>query len=141
MERLEIKDIINNAKDDLNRARDILYDVIIANPDKYNNSLTEEELLLDDMASSIERLDDLMDRIEFALILANYMGWKERDNEMEMALACVSTDDAGWREQYLHAASQIDFEYENGCVSSEWAYNEAADITNDFLNEALRYIN
>lgn len=112
---LTITDIINNAKDELERSLELLKD----------NEDAQMSMLVSDIESSLERMSDINERIEFALILANYAGAKEvKDNSEEC------TDNAEWRKKYLDAASEIELEYISGCVNSEWAYNEASDIVN-----------
>ena len=120
MKRLEIKDIINNAKDELERAYELL---------KYNEDAINS-MLVSDIESSLERLEDINERIEFALILAVYAG--SENAELDFEYDC---DNSEWREEYLHKASQVELEYEDDCVSSEWAYNTASDIAKKLISD------
>jgi hypothetical protein len=122
-ENLTIYDIINNAKDELERAREI----IIMNDD--TKAYAEDSMLLSDIESSLERMEELENRIEFALILAVYAGCKNAEIDFE-----YGCDNSEWREKYITAASQVELEYEDDCVSSEWAYNTASDIVDEMFD-------
>lgn len=116
---LTITDIINNAKDELERSLELLKD----------NEDAQMSMLVSDIESSLERMEDINDKIEFALILANYAGSEET---LGTILEC--TDNAEWRKKYIEAASEIELEYVNGYVNSEWAYNTASDIVNKMFD-------
>ena len=118
-EILKITDIINNAKDELERSLELLKD----------NEDAQMSMLVSDIESSLERMADINERIEFALVLANYAGIKEvKDNSEEC------TDSFEWRKKYIEIASEIEFKYWNGHICSDWAYNEASDIIDKMLN-------
>ena len=110
---LLITDIINNAKDELERSLELLKE----------NEDAIDSMLVSDIEMSLERMADLNERIEFALILANYAGAYDA-----LGKTVELTDSATWRKRYLHAASEIEFVYEEGYIDSDWAYTEAEDI-------------
>ena len=116
--RLEINDIINNMIDELDRARELLL----------HNEDAENSMLLSDIELSLERASDLKDRIEFALIIATYAGMENAQVDFE-----YECDNAEWRSKYLKAASDIEFEYEDGVISSEWAYDTACCIAREMI--------
>ena len=116
--RLEINDIINNMIDELDRARELLL----------HNEDAENSMLLSDIELSLERATDLKDRIEFALIVATYAGMENAQVGFEH-----ECDNAEWRSKYLKAASDIEFEYEDGVISSEWAYDTACQIARQMI--------
>jgi hypothetical protein len=118
--RLTIFDIIDNMRDELDRAREILL----------HNEDAENSMLLSDIESSIERASDLKERIEFALILAVYAG--AEDAQTDFVYEC---DNSYWRDKYLSAASEVELEYEDGLVSSEWAYDTASDMVRSMIEE------
>lgn len=122
MKNLLIKDIINNAKDELERAREIL----LSNDDA--KEMAERSMLLSDIDSSLERMEELEARIEFALVLAVYAGYENAEHNFE-----YDCDNAKWREKYLKIASEIELEYENGYVDSDWAYNTADDLVKELF--------
>ena len=115
-----IYEIINNAKDELTRARDILE----------GNDAPEISTLVSDIYDSLKQMEELKDRIDFALILANNMGWKDCDYTIG------TTDNRDWLERYIKVASKIHLGYsEFGYMSLDWAFKEAADITNTWVKE------
>lgn len=118
--KLFINDIIDNMRDELDRTRELLL---------YNED-AEYSMLLSDIESSIERTEDLKERIEFALVLATYAGMENAKVDFE-----YECDSPEWRNKYLKAASEIDFEYEDGFISSEWMYNTASNIVKDMMSE------
>lgn len=115
---LMIHDIINNMIDELERAREILCD----------NEDAENSMLLSDIESSLERASDIKERIEFALIIATYVGMDNAKINFE-----YECDNAEWREKYLKAASEVELKYEDGVVSSEWAYNMASHMAREMI--------
>lgn len=119
---MNIYDIINNAKDELERAREI----IMLNDETRENA--ERSMLISDIDSSLERMEDINDRIEFALLLANTTGY----SECKHGLISDATDESRWRKKYIEVASEIELEYEKGYVNSEWAYEKVAEIVKEF---------
>lgn len=115
---LMIHDIINNMIDELERAREILCD----NEDAANS------MLLSDIESSLERASDLKERIEFALIIAVYVGMENAKIDFKH-----NCDSAEWRDKYLKAASEVELEYEYGLISSEWAYDTASYLARQMI--------
>ena len=115
-----IYETINNAKEELARARNLLM----------NNEEAEISTLLSDIDDSLKQMEELKDRIDFALILANNMGWKDCDYTIG------TTDNRDWLERYIEVASKIHLGYsEFGYMSLDWAFKEAADITNTWVKE------
>lgn len=85
-------------------------------------------MLLSDIESSLQRLEDVNNRIEFALILAVctayenvYYGYEE---------CCENTE---WREKYLEVASQVGCVMDNEYINSEWAYDQAVSIAKQLI--------
>ena len=122
MERLNIKDIINNARDELERARELLRD----NEDAINSTL------INDIDTSLVRLQDVNERIDFALIIAVYTGMINAQNRYES-----ECDNSNWRAAYLEEASKVELEYFNGYVDSEWAYETADAIAKELYEGEL----
>ena len=114
MKELSIKDIINNAKDELSRSRNLL----IHNGDAY------ESWLIDDIDASLERMEDINDRIEFALLIAYHMGIMNAEYDYT-AYDCGSKE---MRDEYLQAASDTELEYRDGVLDYEWAYGAADGV-------------
>ena len=114
MKELSIKDIIGNAIDELSRSRNLL----IHNGDAY------ESWLIDDIDASLERMEDINDRIEFALLIAYHMGIMNAEYDYT-AYDCGSKE---MRDEYLQAASDTELEYRDGVLDYEWAYGAADGI-------------
>lgn len=124
MKNLSIYDIINNAKDELERAREIL----LSNEE--TKEMAEMNMLLSDIDSSLERMEELEARIEFALVLAVYTG--HANAEFDCKYDC---DNAKWRNKYIQLASEVNFEYdEKGYICSDWGYNTASDLVDKLFN-------
>lgn len=118
---LMIHDIISNMTDELGRAREILL----------HNECAENSMLLSDIESSLDRASTLKERIEFALIIAVYVGMENARNDFRF-----DCDNSEWRNMYLEEASKIELEYDNGEVSSEWAYDMASYIARKLIKES-----
>ena len=117
---LTIYEIIDNMRDELDRARELLL----------YSEWAQGSMLLSDIESSIERSSNLKERIEFALLLATYAGMEDAKADFE-----YECDSQEWRKQYVDAASQVELEYEDGLVSSEWAYNTASYLVKDMIKK------
>lgn len=114
MTNLLIKDVINNAIDELSRSRDLL----IENEDAYWS------FLVSDIDSSLERMTDINERIEFALLIAYHMGIINAEYDFT-AYDCGSKE---MRDEYLQAASDAELKYRDGVLDYEWAYGAAGGI-------------
>lgn len=117
MDRLSIKDIINNAKDELERA----YEIISLNDD--TKAYAEDSMLLSDIASSLERLEDIQERIDFALL-------------MSACIADVAIPTA-YEIYELEAKTELPYK-ENGLVDTETVYNMLDDIVSELAEQKGR---
>ena len=122
MTNLLIKDVINNAIDELSRSRDLL----IENEDAYWS------FLVSDIDSSLERMTDINERIEFALLIAYHMGCINSEYDFTSEHDCCSRK---MLERYLQAASDVEIKYHNNVVDSEWAYEAAGAIAEKLFAE------
>ena len=122
MSNLPIKDVINNAKDELSRSRDLLID----NEDAYWSFLTS------DIDSSLERMSDVNDRIEFALLIAYHIGCINSEYDFTSEYDCCSKE---MLERYLQAASDVEIKYRSGIIDQEWAYGTAGAIAEKIFTE------
>lgn len=118
MKRLTIFEILDNIKDVLSRAEDLLAEsMVIATDD------IEQELLLD-VRANLDRMSDIKERIEFALILAVYAGEYNMMKDGDR-----NCDFSSWRESYLKSASDVEFVYnEDGKIASDEMFNMAEEI-------------
>lgn len=117
---LKINEIINNAIDELERARELLS----------NNEIAEKSMLLSDIDSSLERMQNINERIEFALIISMYLGMINAQNDF-----IYDIDNSEWREKILYESIKIDLQYEDGYIDSEWAYEMADSIAKKLWRE------
>lgn len=115
MKELSIKDIINNAKDELSRSLDLLMD----NEDAYWSCLTS------DIDSSLERMADVNDRIEFALLIAYHMGYINSKHNFMPKSDCCSKEMIN---KCLQAASDVELVFCDGTVASDWEYGAVEAI-------------
>ena len=122
MKELSIKDIIGNAIDELSRSLDLLMD----NEDAYWSCLTS------DIDSSLERMADVNDRIEFALLIAYHMGCINSEYDFTSEYDCCSKETL---DRYLQAASDVEIKYHNNVVDSEGAYEAAGAIAEKLFAE------
>ena len=105
MKRLDIKEIINNAKDELERAYELLKD----NEDAINS------MLVSDIESSLERMEDLSERIDYAMLMSACVG--------DVAIPTV------YGIYELEVENELP--YEDGLVDTETVYNTIDDIVAD----------
>lgn len=110
-----LKDIINNVIDELDRAKERVAEIGDVQSEQ---SVTDDDMLIYDIENTLEELRSFNDRIDFALVCAVYAGGINAETGYE-----EECDNSFWRESYLDIASQIELEYEDGYVDSEWAYN------------------
>ena len=125
MTNLLIKDVINNAIDELSRSRDLLID----NEDAYWS------FLVSDIDSSLERMTDINERIEFVLLIAYHMGCTNSEYDFTSEHDCCSRK---MLERYLQAASGVEIKYYNGVVDLEWAYGTAGAIAEKLFAELAK---
>lgn len=110
-----LKDTINNVIDELNRAKERIAELGDVQSEQ---GVTDDDMLIYDIENTLEELRSFNDRMEFALICAVYAGGINAETDYE-----EECDNNAWRKSYLDIASQIELEYEDGYVDSEWAYN------------------
>ena len=122
MTNLLIKDVINNAIDELSRSRDLLID----NEDAYWS------FLVSDIDSSLERMTDINERIEFALLIAYHMGCTNSEYDFTSKHDCCSRK---MLERYLQAASDTKLKYRDGVLDYEWAYGAAGGIAQNIYSK------
>ena len=96
---LTIKERIDNAIDELNRAIERLKEL----GDFSENTITPDSELISDMESSIERLDEINDIVGLALIIASDTG----ASSGELFEHNIEFDSVKMRENYLEWAMEI----------------------------------
>ena len=127
---LTIFELIDNMIDELSRATDYLDPSNFTGGDEeyYENSGIGE--LNEDILRELGRINDIKERIEFALKIAVYAGYINAKKDFKF-----DCDNSEWCDKYLEAASQIEFQYDDdGYITSDWAY-DAADKCAEVLFE------
>lgn len=129
MANLTIKDIINNAIDEFQRAKDTIEDLQNECRDHLgiNGTLTDTEMLIEDINNSIERLSSIEDTVLVALVAAVYAGNIESDGKGFNG--DFGADSLEHIREYLAMAEQYDLPYtEDGHISTEDVYNDISDM-------------
>lgn len=125
--KLTIKEIINNAIDEMQRARETIQDLQeeCQNHLGIDGTLTDTEILIDDMDSSIERLATIEDTILVALNLAVYAGNIEASGKG--FINDFGADSLAHRSEYLAFAEQYDLPYQDdGLIATDCVYDDVS---------------
>ena len=133
MYNLKLTEIIDNMIDELNRARSICGLVV----EDFDNELEkcsgedgEANMLCSDIDAEWDRMHELKERIEFALILAVYAGYKNALTGFK-----YNCENAKWREKYINFASEVELGYDGN--DSERTYDIAKDLVNKLFYKNL----
>lgn len=125
--KLTIKDIINNAIDDMYRAKETIEDLQSECRDHLgiNGTLTDTEVLIEDINNSIERLATIEDTILVALNAAVYAGNIEASEKG--FVNDFGADSLSHRAEYLAFAEQYDLPYDDdGLIATDCVYNDVS---------------
>ena len=125
--KLTIKEIINNAIDEMQRARESIgyLHECIGEPINDGQPMTDDEILIDDMNKSIERLATIEDTILVALNAAVYAGNIEASEKG--FINDFGADSLSHRGEYLAFAEQYDLPYEeDGLIATDCVYNDVS---------------
>ena len=128
MMKLTIKEIINNAIDEMQRAKETIQDLQSECRDHLgiNGTLTDTEVLIEDMNSSIERLATIEDIILVALNAAVYAGNIEADGKG--FINDFGADSLSHRFEYLAFAEQYDLPYDDdGLIATDCVYDNVSE--------------
>ena len=126
--KLTVKDIINNAIDDIQRAKETIEDLQSECRDHLgiNGTLTDTEVLIEDMNNSIERLATIEDIILVALNAAVYAGNIEADGKG--FINDFGADSLSHREEYLAFAEQYELPYDDeGLIATDCVYDDVSE--------------
>lgn len=125
--KLTVKEIISNAIDEMQRAQETIKDLYesLGEPIGSGKSITDDELLIEDMNSSIERLATIEDTILVALNAAVYAGNIEADGKG--FINDFGADSLSHRAEYLAFAEQYDLPYDDdGLIATDCVYDEVS---------------
>ena len=126
--KLTIKDIINNAIDDMQRAKETIEDLQSECRDHLgiDGTLTDTEVLIEDINHSIERLATIEDTILVALNAAVYAGNIEASEKG--FINDFGADSLSHRAEYLAFAEQYDLPYQDdGLIATDCVYDEVSE--------------
>ena len=126
--KLTIKEIIDNAIDDMQRAKETIED--LQGECRYHlgidGTLTDTEVLIDDMEHSIERLATIENTILVALNAAVYAGNIEASGKG--FVNDFGADSLSHRAEYLAFAEQYDLPYQDdGLIATDCVYNDVSE--------------
>ena len=125
---LTIKEIINNAIDELQRARESIgyLHECLGEPIGDGPSITDDEMLIYDMNNSIERLATIENTILVALNAAVYAGNIEASGKG--FINDFGADSLSHRAEYLAFAEQYDLPYDDyGLIATDCVYNDVSE--------------
>lgn len=124
MNNLSINDIINNAVDELYRAKERLEEL-----GEFDNDgrITPDQELISDIDASIERLQTIDKTIMVALLAAIYAGnIEERGNGF---INDFGADSLAHREEYLKIAENYELPYnDDGLIATDVVYDDICEI-------------
>lgn len=126
--KLTIKEIINNAIDEMHRAQETIQDLQAECRDHLgiDGTLTDTEILIQDMNSSIERLATIEDTILVALNAAVYAGNIEASGKG--FIDDFGADSLSHRAEYLAFAEQYDLPYnDDGLIATDCVYDNVSE--------------
>lgn len=126
--KLTIKEIINNAIDEMQRAKETIQDLQGECRDHLgiDGTLTDVEMLIDDMNHSIERLATIENTILVALNAAVYAGNIEADGKG--FVNDFGADSLSHRAEYLAFAEQYDLPYQDdGLIATDCVYDNVSE--------------
>lgn len=144
--KLTIKEIIDNAIDEMQRAQETikyLYE-ILGEPICSNESISDDEILIDDMNKSIERLATIENTILVALNAAVYAGNIETSEKG--FINDFGADSLSHRAEYLAFAEQYDLPYgDDGLIATDCVYDDVSEymwstyVSNEKQEETENY--
>ena len=125
---LTIKEIIDNAIDEMQRARETIgyLNECLGEPIGCGRAISDDEMLIDDMNSSIERLATIENTILVALCAAVYAGNIEASEKG--FINDFGADSLSHRAEYLAFAEQYDLPYqEDGLIATDCVYDDVSE--------------
>ena len=125
--KLTIKEIINNAIDEMRRAQETIKDLYESLGEPIGEGpVTDDEQLVNDMNSSIERLATIEDIILVALNAAVYAGNIEASEKG--FINDFGADSLSHRGEYLAFAEQYDLPYDDdGLIATDCVYDDVSE--------------
>ena len=127
--KLTIKDIISNAIDEMQRAIETIgyLHECVGEPIGCDRAITDDEMLIDDMNNSIERLATIENTILVALNAAVYAGNIESDGKG--FINDFGADSLSHRAEYLAFAEQYDLPYnDDGLIATDCVYDDVSEF-------------
>ena len=125
--KLTIKEIINNAIDEMQRAQETIKDLYESLGEPIGEGpVTDDEQLINDMSDSIERLATIENIILVALNAAVYAGNIEASEKG--FINDFGADSLSHRAEYLAFAEQYDLPYDDdGLIATDCVYDDVSE--------------
>ena len=127
--KLTVKEIISNAIDEMQIAREAIgyLHECLGELIGDGKAITDDEILIEDMNSSIERLATIENTIFVALNAAVYAGNIEASGKG--FVDDFGADSLSHRAEYLAFAEQYDLPYnDNGLIATDCVYDDVSDF-------------
>lgn len=123
--KMEIKTLVRNMRDELERAESALNWLHTKHPEIYSEIQNGElgDVLTQDIRDELDRTEDLLERIDFAMLMSAEIG--------DVALPTI--------EDIYTLESQTELPYDDGFVDTETVYNTLGEITSE-LKEKVRLL-
>lgn len=131
---MQIRDLINNMKDELNRAESVLSWLYTEHPEVYKEIQNSElgDVLTQDIRNELERTEDITERIDIAMLIAATIGnasiptldkiyMNEEMTQMEKANVKNLIEDI------YKTESEVKIPYAGNLVDTETVYNSLDD--------------
>lgn len=123
MDKLSVNNIINNAIDELERAKERIKELGEFN----ENSIGPDEELISDIDTSIERLQTVDKTIMVALLAAVYAGNIEASEKG--FINDFGADSLFHRDEYLKIAEEYELPYnDDGLIATDVVYDDISEI-------------
>lgn len=118
---MQIKTIVRNMIDELNRADDLLSWLYTEHPEVYREIQNGDlgDILTQDIRNELELVDDLTERIDLAMLMS----------------ATVKDVSIPTIEQIYEVEAGIELPYNKDCVDTETVYNSLDEWCKDIVTE------
>lgn len=118
---MQIKTLVRNMRDELNRADDLLSWLYTEHPEIYSEIQNGDlgDILTQDIRDELDRTDDLLERIDLAMLMAAQVG--------DVAIPTI--------EQVYEVEAGIELPYDGDYVDTETVYNMIDEWCKDIKTE------
>lgn len=116
---MKIKSLVQNMRDELNRAESVLNWLYTDHPEIYSEIQNSElgDILTQDIRDELDRTDDLLERIDSAMLMAAHVG--------DVSIQTI--------EQIYQVEASIELPYDGNYVDTETVYNMIDEWCNEIV--------